>query len=85
MEVQLYEPFRTIVHDFFSEEEIDWIIDFSKPKLLAGRIMQSREKTILETSNKGEKEAIIELWRDTDHLEAVLTNMHPLSYWTRKY
>ena len=52
MEVQLYEPFRSIIIDIIYEKEIDWIMDFSKPKLLAGRIMQSREKTILETTNE---------------------------------
>ena len=37
LEVKLYIPFRTIIHDFFTETEMDWMLEFSKPRLTASR------------------------------------------------
>ena len=38
LEVKLYYPFRTIVHDFFTEKEMNWMMEYSKPRLTAARI-----------------------------------------------
>ena len=45
LEIQLYEPFRSIFHEFFAETELDWIINFTRPRLFASRIMAAKEKT----------------------------------------
>ena len=37
LEVKLYYPFRTVVHDFFTEKEMDWMLEYSKPRLTASR------------------------------------------------
>ena len=31
LEVKLYIPFRTVIHDFFSKKEMDWMMDYSRP------------------------------------------------------
>ena len=36
-EVKLFSPFRTIIHDFFTSKEMDWIINYSKPRLSIAR------------------------------------------------
>ena len=40
LEVKLYSPFRTIVHGFFTKKEMDWMIDYSKPRLTIDRRSQ---------------------------------------------
>ena len=37
IEVKFYQPFRTIIHEFFLETEINWIIKYSKPRLTKSR------------------------------------------------
>ena len=37
IEVKFYLPFRTILHDFFTEKEMNWLMDYSKPRLSASR------------------------------------------------
>ena len=37
LEVKLYYPFRSIIHDFFTEKEMDWMLEYSKPRLTASR------------------------------------------------
>ena len=37
IEVKFYSPFRTILHDFFTEREMKWLMDYSKPRLSASR------------------------------------------------
>ena len=37
IEVMFYKPFRTIIHDFFTETEMDWMMEYSKPRLSASR------------------------------------------------
>ena len=37
LEVKLYYPFRTVVHDFFTEKEMSWMMEYSKPRLTAAR------------------------------------------------
>ena len=37
LEVKLYSPFRTVIHDFFTNKEMDWLMDYSKPRLSAAR------------------------------------------------
>ena len=45
IEVQFYQPFRTIIHDFFTENEMDWMMTFSKPRLSASRAGTIPEST----------------------------------------
>ena len=37
LEVKLYIPFRTIIHDFFTEKEMNWMLEYSKPRLTTSR------------------------------------------------
>ena len=37
MEVKFYFPFRTIIHDFFAEKELDWLMEYSRPRLTLSR------------------------------------------------
>ena len=37
IEVKFYLPFRTIIHYFFSEKEMDWLMEYSKPRLTSSR------------------------------------------------
>ena len=39
LDVMLYYPFRTVVHDFFTEAEMEWMMEYSKPRLTAGYIL----------------------------------------------
>jgi len=45
LEVKLYSPFRTIIHGFFTKKEMDWMIDFSKPRLTIDRRSQLPRST----------------------------------------
>ena len=45
LEVKFYVPFRTVVHDFFTAEEMDWMKDYSRP-----RLSRSREGTVPEST-----------------------------------
>jgi hypothetical protein len=44
----MVEPYRVVFHDFLSEEEINWMIGYSKPKL-------SRERIVAKSNDEGEK------------------------------
>ena len=37
LDVKLYHPFRTVIHDFFTEKEMVWMKEHSKPRLTASR------------------------------------------------
>ena len=37
LEVKLYSPFRTVIHGFFTKKEMDWMIDYSNPRLKIDR------------------------------------------------
>ena len=37
--VPLYSPLRAIAHDIFSENEMNWIMEYSRPKLSSMRII----------------------------------------------
>ena len=37
MEVKFYFPFRTIIHAFFAEKELDWLMEYSRPRLSSSR------------------------------------------------
>ena len=37
LDVKLYHPFRTIIQDFFTEKEMVWMMEYSKPRLSASR------------------------------------------------
>ena len=45
IEVKFYEPFRTIIHEFFAEKEMDWIMEYSGP-----RLTKSREEKISQAA-----------------------------------
>ena len=36
-EIQMYVPFRIIFHDFLEESEVNWILNYSKPRLSESR------------------------------------------------
>jgi hypothetical protein len=48
LEVKMVDPFRVVFHDFLSENEIEWIVDYSKPRL-------SRTRMITKSNYEGEK------------------------------
>ena len=37
LEVKMYNPFRTVIHDFFTSKEMNWMLEYSKPRLSASR------------------------------------------------
>ena len=37
LEVYLIEPYRVVFHDFLTEAEIEWMIEYSKPRLSTSR------------------------------------------------
>ena len=37
LEIKFVKPFRSVIHDFFSENEIEWIVNYSKPRLSSSR------------------------------------------------
>ena len=37
LETKFVKPFRSVIHDFFGENEIDWIVKYSKPRLSSSR------------------------------------------------
>ena len=39
LEMKLSHPFRTVIHDFFTEQEMYWLLDYSKPRLSSSRIV----------------------------------------------
>ena len=45
IEVKFYMPFRTIIHNFFTEIEMHWLMEYSKP-----RLTKSREGSIDQSS-----------------------------------
>ena len=46
LEVKLYIPFRTVIHDFFSKKEMDWMMDYSRPSLTAARVIPPSTSSI---------------------------------------
>jgi hypothetical protein len=44
----MVDPYRVVFHDFLTEKEIEWIVDYSKPKL-------SRTRLITKSNYEGEK------------------------------
>ena len=52
LEVKLYIPFRTIIHDFLTDKEINWIIEFIKPGLSASRKGQVPKSTTSLTKSE---------------------------------
>ena len=47
LEVHLYGPVRTTIHDFFTDNEIQWILEYSRTKLSSKRI--SSDGTITDS------------------------------------
>ena len=52
LEVKLYIPFRTIIHDFLTEIEMNWIIEYIKPGLTASRKGQIPKSTTSLTKSQ---------------------------------
>ena len=44
LEVKTYAPFRTIVHNFFTDAEMEWMVEYSKPLLSANRHVPESNK-----------------------------------------
>lgn len=58
LEVQLYRPLRSIIHDIFTEKEMNWMIEYSRPKLSSARIVDDGSTKFSKaemkyTGNKG--------------------------------
>ena len=39
LEVKFIPPFRSVIHDFFMENEIEWMVNYSKPRLSSTRVI----------------------------------------------
>ena len=50
LEVMMYWPFRTVIHDFFTDYEMDYIKNYTRPKLSSTRIVPDSTKA---TTKKG--------------------------------
>ena len=49
LDVKLYHPFRTVIHDFFTEKEMVFMMEYSKPRLTASRKGTLPKSTISRT------------------------------------
>ena len=54
IEIQYYFPLRSVFHNFFSDKELEWIKEYTKPILL-----ESRYALITNTRSKSEKTDVI--------------------------
>ena len=52
IEIKIYFPLRSIFHDFFTEKEMDWMLEYSKPRLTASRDAAVPESTKSLTKTK---------------------------------
>ena len=52
LEVQLYRPLRTIIHDLFTETETNWMMEYSRPKLSSGRMISDDTTKFSKTDLK---------------------------------
>ena len=52
IEIKIYFPLRSIFHDFFTEKEMDWMLEYSKPRLTASRDAAVPESTKSLTKSK---------------------------------
>ena len=66
-EVIFYYPFRTVIHDFFTEREMSWTIEYSKPQLTLMRskdvLMKQKIKIIDPQASKIIEKAVT-VWLD---------------------
>ena len=66
-EVIFYHPLRTLIHDFFTEEEMDWMMEYSKPQLTSMRskdvLMKQKYKYIGSQASKIIEKAVT-VWFD---------------------
>ena len=72
IEVKLYMPFRTVIHEFFTEKEMDWMLVYSKPRLSASRYLQVPEST---------KEITKSQWRYSDPTKKAYTVAKTVTTW----
>ena len=49
LDVKLYHPFRAVIHDFFTEKEMVWMMEYSKPRLSESRKGAIPQSTISKT------------------------------------
>ena len=52
IEIKIYYPLRSIIHDFFTEKEMDWMLEYSKPRLTASRNAAVPDSTKSLTKSK---------------------------------
>ena len=61
IEVKFYEPFRTIIHEFFTEKEMDWIMGYSGPRLTKSREQKISQAALqIKKSKLGYKSGVTE-------------------------
>ena len=77
LDVKLYDPFRTVVNDFFTSREMNWLLEYSKPKLSL-----LREKLPLHTISQTKSDL---RYRDTSKKsstvsKAVTTDFNDITY-----
>ncbi len=56
MEVLLESPFRMLIRDFLSEEEMSWIKGYSQPRLSRERVIFAQNKLVKKNSRDQEKD-----------------------------
>ena len=61
IEIYLYKPFRAVFHDFFTNGEMSWIVDYTQPQLSKSRESELPDSTIEFIMKKGKS--------DTDYAE----------------
>ena len=55
LEVMLYWPFRTVIHEFFTDYEMDWIKNYTRPKLSGTRIVPDSSKATTKSEIRSGK------------------------------
>ena len=73
IEVSLYQPFRTIMHDFYTENEMNCILDFSSL-----RLRKSREDQIYKVTPQSETSPLVH--NKTAVTEAVAFWLNDIEY-----
>ena len=52
LEVHMWAPYRTVFHDFLTEREMDWMIEYSKPRLSKTRQVPDSTKKLTKAENE---------------------------------
>ena len=69
LEVFLWQPYRTILHDFLTDKEMNWMMDYSRPRLSKTREVPDSTKKVtkaqLRAGNIGKTVAkTVQVWFD---------------------